>query len=254
VNIRKHIPNTLTCANLAFGCYACILALSGNYSCAMIAIFIAAGFDFLDGFAARLLKAYSPIGKDLDSLADIVSFGVAPGMILFDFLDRLQKTVDWGHPVYGKLFLLAAFAIPVFSALRLAKFNNDERQHTSFIGLPVPANAIFWAPLMVALSPLVADKTVFSGWFPVDFSSCLSGFPALGWLVVLSLLALGMSLLLVSEIPMFSLKVKSLAWKGNESRYILILSAVVLVACFGVSGITITMLLYILLSIFNNRV
>ncbi|MDR0845502.1 MAG: CDP-alcohol phosphatidyltransferase family protein [Tannerella sp.] len=254
MNIRKHIPNTLTCANLAFGCYACILALCGNYLCAVIAIFIAAGFDFLDGFAARLLKAFSPIGKDLDSLADMVSFGVAPGMILFDFLDRLQKTVDGGCPVYGKLFLLAAFAIPVFSALRLAKFNNDERQKTSFVGLPVPANAIFWAPLIYVLSPLVADKTVFPGLLPVDFSADLSGFPVLGLLIVLSLLALGMSLLLVSEIPMFSLKIKSLAWKGNELRYILILSAVVLVVCFGFLGITITMLLYILLSIFNNRV
>ncbi|MDR1675154.1 MAG: CDP-alcohol phosphatidyltransferase family protein, partial [Tannerella sp.] len=142
MKLRKHVPNALTCASLLCGCYACILALSGQPAGAMTAILAAAGFDFADGLAARLLNACSPVGKDLDSLADLVSFGVAPGMMLFDFLDRTQKTVDWSHPACGKLFLAAAFVIPVFSALRLARFNNDARQHTSFIGLPVPAHAL----------------------------------------------------------------------------------------------------------------
>lgn len=238
MNIRKHIPNTITCASLVFGCYACILALNGNYYGAMIAIFIAAIFDFLDGFAARLLNAFSPIGKDLDSLSDMVSFGLAPGMILFDFIDRSQKSIDWGNPVYGKIFLLAAFLIPVFSALRLAKFNNDARQTSSFIGLPVPANAIFWAPLIYVLD--------------ANYLGSLQ-IPIIPLLIVLSCMIAGSSFLLVSEIPMFSLKVKKLGWKGNEIRYILLISAVGLVIGLGMLGISLTILLYIILSIFNKQ-
>lgn len=238
MNIRKHIPNTITCFSLVFGFYACILALSGNYGGAMIAIFIASVFDFLDGLAARLLKAYSAIGKDLDSLSDMVSFGVAPGMLLFDYMDRMQKTIDWGNPVYGKLFLLAAFLIPVFSALRLAKFNNDTRQASSFIGLPVPANAIFWTSFIYALG----SGTTF-----------LSSIPAFYILIIISFLAILSSWLLVSEIPMFSLKVKSLAWKGNEFQYILVFAAIILVAWLGVLGIAAIIPLYILLSIFNKQ-
>lgn len=236
MNIRKHIPNTITCASLAFGFYACILALSGNYKGAMIAIFVASVFDFLDGLAARLLNAYSPVGKDLDSLSDMVSFGVAPGLILFDYIDRMQKTIQWDNLLYGKLFLLVAFLIPIFSALRLAKFNNDKRQTSSFIGLPVPANAIFWTSFIYALA---SGSTVFSM------------IPAFWLLILISLLAMLSSWLLVSEIPMFSLKVKSLAWKGNELRYILVFAAIALVAWLGVSGIAAIIPLYILLSVFR---
>lgn len=238
MNIRKHIPNTITCFSLVFGFYACILALNGNYGGAMIAIFIASVFDFLDGLAARLLNAYSAIGKDLDSLSDMVSFGVAPGMILFDYIDRMQKTIDWGNPIYGKLFLLVAFLIPVFSALRLAKFNNDKRQTSSFIGLPVPANAIFWTSFIYALG---TDTTV------------LSSIPAIYILIIISFLVVISSWLLVSEIPMFSLKVKTLAWKGNELQYILVFAATLLVALLGVLGIAAIIPLYILLSIFNKQ-
>jgi len=245
VRIRKHIPNLLTCANLVCGCYACVLALDGDYFGALIAIIIAAGFDFADGFAARLLHAFSPIGKDLDSLADVVSFGVAPGMMLFNFLDDTQKTVEWGHPFTGQLFLAAAFAIPVFSALRLSIFNNDTRQTSSFIGLPVPAHALFWASLIYVLSFSV-EGTAVSGYI----SFRLPGIAPLVMLLFVALTAIGTSLLLVSKIPMFSLKIKSPAWKGNESRYTLIIAAAVFVACFGFFGITLTILLYILICVF----
>lgn len=238
MNIRKHIPNTLTCVSLAFGCYACILALDGNYLGAMIAIFIASIFDFSDGFAARILNAFSTIGKDLDSLADMVSFGVAPGMILFDFIDRIQKTIAWSNPFFGKAFLIMAFLIPVFSALRLAKFNNDKRQTTSFIGLPVPANAIFWAPLIYTLDLVLPT-------YPQ--------IPTIIVLIIISCIIIVSSFLLVSEIPMFSLKVKTLAWKGNELRYILLISAIGLIIWLGLLGIAVTILLYILLSIFNKQ-
>lgn len=238
MNIRKHIPNTLTCVSLAFGFYACILALGGNYLGAMIAIFIASIFDFSDGLAARVLNAYSDIGKDLDSLADMVSFGVAPGMILFDFIDRTQKTIAWDNPVWGKVFLIMAFLIPVFSALRLAKFNNDKRQTISFIGLPVPANAIFWAPLIYTLDIALPS-------YPQ--------IPALIVLIIISCMIVISSFLLVSEIPMFSLKVKTLAWKGNELRYILLVSALGLIIWLGLFGITVSILLYVVLSIFNRQ-
>ncbi|MDR2763552.1 MAG: CDP-alcohol phosphatidyltransferase family protein [Tannerella sp.] len=252
MKLQKHIPNALTCANLLCGCYACILALSGHPAGAMVAIFAAAGFDFVDGLAARLLNACSSIGKDLDSLADMVSFGVAPGMMLFDFLDRTQKTVDWSHPVCGKLFLSAAFVIPVFSALRLARFNNDARQHTSFIGLPVPAHAIFWASLLCLLVPS-ASPAFLPGWFGADGSVYASRMSPIAVLAVAGVLAVSSSLLLVSNIPMFSLKFKSPKWKDNRLQYTFLPAAGGLVMSFGIGGITASILLYVLLSIFNRR-
>ena len=219
MNIRKHIPNTITCMSLVSGCIATVMALQGNLLWAAIWIIIAAVFDFMDGFAARLLKAYSPMGKELDSLSDMVSFGVAPGMIVFWMLS--QASLPLGE-------------IGRFSGLRLAKFNIDERQTISFIGMPVPAHALFWASAGYSLAPLAQVK-------PVLF------------IVVTLVVALATSLLLVSEIPMFSLKIKSVAWKGNERRYILVGCAVMFVALFGMLGIAGTILLYILLSIFNKR-
>lgn len=230
MNIRKHIPNTITCMSLVSGCIATVMALQGNLLWAAIWIIIAAVFDFMDGFAARLLKAYSPMGKELDSLSDMVSFGVAPGMIVFWMLS--QASLSLGE--IGRYIPYLAFVIPAFSGLRLAKFNIDERQTTSFIGMPVPANALFWASAGYSLAPLAQAN-------PVLF------------IVVTLAVALATSLLLVSEIPMFSLKIKSVAWKGNERRYILVGCAVLFVALFGMLGIAGTILLYLLLSIFNKR-
>ena len=243
----------LTCANLVFGCYASILALGGDYFGAMMAIVIAAVFDFADGFAARLLNAFSPIGKDLDSLADVVSFGVAPGLILFDFIDRLQKTVDWNCPFAGKIFLLAAFTIPVFSALRLAIFNNDNRQTSSFIGLPVPAHALFWASFIYVLS-LSVEGIAISGLMPQFIFFKLPAITPLFILLFVTFLAIGSSLLLVSQIPMFSMKIKSPAWKGNEARYTLIIAAAVFIICFSFFGISLTILFYILFSLRSPNV
>jgi len=216
--------------SLVSGCIATVVALQGNLLWAAIWIIIAAVFDFMDGFAARLLKAYSPMGKELDSLSDMVSFGVAPGMIVFWMLS--QASLSLGE--IGRYIPYLAFVIPAFSGLRLAKFNIDERQTTSFIGMPVPANALFWASAGYSLAPLAQAN-------PVLF------------IVVTLAVALASSLLLVSEIPMFSLKVKSVAWKGNERRYILVGCAVLFVAIFGMLGIAGTILLYVLLSIFNKR-
>ncbi|MDR0794904.1 MAG: CDP-alcohol phosphatidyltransferase family protein [Tannerella sp.] len=251
--MRKHIPNLLTCANLAFGCYACILALDGNYYGSMLAIIVAAGFDFADGFAARLLKAYSTIGKDLDSLADIVSFGVAPGLMVFDFLDHVQKTIHWSHPLTGKVFLLFAFVIPIFSALRLAKFNHDDRQTDSFIGLPVPAHALFWTSLIYVLS-LSMEGTAISGMVPQLISIRIPEMPSLFILLFISITAVCSSLLLVSEIPMFSMKIKSPAWKDNQSRYVLMVIAMVLIVGFGFFGITLSILFFVCLSGISKKI
>ncbi|MDR2233145.1 MAG: CDP-alcohol phosphatidyltransferase family protein [Tannerella sp.] len=251
MTIRKHIPNLLTCINLMLGFYACVLALTGVYYEAMLVIFLATVFDFADGLAARLLNAYSPIGKDLDSLADVVSFGVAPGMIVFDFLDRHQYTVEWSNPLIGKMFLLAALAVPVFSALRLAKFNNDARQSTSFIGLPVPAHALFWAPLIYVLS-MALDGFGTPGFLMPYVPYALSTIPSLYIIIAVALIVLGSSLLLVSEIPMFSMKIKSADWKGNEQIYTLIIISIILILLFGFLGITMTILIYVAMAVFKK--
>ena len=249
--IVRFIPNTLTCLNLACGLYASILSLSGDYTSAMVAIFIAALFDFSDGLAARLLKAYSPIGKELDSLADVISFGVAPGIMLYSFIDKLLHLLAWNDVWANKLFLLVSFVIPVFSALRLAKFNIDDRQKTSFIGLPVPAHAILWSSLLTACSPAVIFTSCDYGLF--SFPPIIMHLSPGALLVFLSIAAIATSLLLVSELPMFSLKITALSWKKNILPYTLILSAILLIACFGIIGITATILLYIILSLCRSQ-
>jgi CDP-diacylglycerol--serine O-phosphatidyltransferase len=191
-------------------------------------IVVASVFDFFDGFAARWLKAYSPIGKDLDSLADMVSFGVAPGMVVFRLLTETAPALPLG--AVNAFIPYVAFVIPVFSGLRLARFNHDERLTTSFIGLPVPAHALFWAPAGYAVAPVTGGHEAVFACITVVLSVCTS-------------------LLLVSETPMFSLKMKSWGWKGNELRYVLAGCAVVSVALWGLAGISVTILLYVVLSV-----
>ena len=149
--MKKHIPNTVTCCNLICGCIATYFAFQGNFIAATTFIVIGAVFDFFDGMTARLLKVDSPIGKELDSLADVITFGFAPSAMVFTVL---------GNTITGngleKLIPFVAFVMAAFSALRLAKFNLDERQTMGFIGLPTPANALFWTSLILA----VADKQI----------------------------------------------------------------------------------------------
>lgn len=232
MKIKQYIPNTITCCNLVSGCIASVMAFEGHLLYAAAWIIAAAIFDFFDGLAARLLKAYSPLGKELDSLADMVSFGVAPGMILFFLLREAAPALPLGQCNTYVPYL--AFVIPAFSGLRLAKFNIDTRQTTSFIGLPVPAHALFWASAGHAVQPLAVAN------------------PALFTLLAIPV-AVASSLLLVAEIPMFSLKIKSLSWKGNELRYILAACAVLFTVVWGFLGIAGTILLYIILSIFNRK-
>ena len=247
-SLVRHIPNTLTCFSLVFGFYATILGASSNYFGAMIAILIAAFFDFTDGLAARLLKAYSDMGKELDSLSDAVSFGVAPGIMLFTFLDELLHSLSWHESIFLKLLLLASFAIPVFSCLRLAMFNIDARQKTSFLGLPVPAHAILWSSLITVLG----SETFSSCSFFPQITELLTSIPNEIMLIGMSVCAVFTSLLLVSKIPMFSLKMKSFSLKANILPYLLICSTILFVVLFGVAGITAAILFYILLSVLSN--
>lgn len=237
--IRKHIPNFITCLNIASGSLAVLFAVKGDLTLAVILIFAAALFDFLDGMAARLLHAYSAIGKELDSLADVISFGLAPGMILMG----LQEYAFFGNPLSVPNFatlslwemscIFSSLLIPVASALRLAKFNIDTRQSDSFIGLPTPANAILIAAL--ALIRLNGESGTFS--------------TALFQPVVLLIITLVMSFLLVSEIKMFSLKFTNLTWKENKIRFIFLAISAALVITLTSYGIAASIVLFILISI-----
>ena len=222
--ITRHIPNTVTSLNLLSGCVACVMAFEARYEWAFFFIVLSAVFDFFDGMLARLLQAYSNIGKDLDSLADDVSFGVAPSVMVFSLFREICPATS-----IGTWLPYTAFLIAVFSALRLAKFNNDSRQTTSFIGLPVPANALFWASLVTGGHEFLADNL----YLPV----CLIP------LICLS------SWLLVSEIPMFSLKFKNLKWKDNKVSFTFLLVCIPLIALLGTCSFAAIIVWYILLSL-----
>lgn len=223
MSIKKHIPNTITCCNLISGCIATYWALCGVWDLALLFIVIGAVFDFFDGMSARLLGVSSPIGKELDSLADDITFGFAPSAIIFDFLKSGMEYLPWHYLSY------TAFIMAAFSALRLAKFNLDERQAMGFIGLPTPANALFWGALLVGAGDWLQSSpylycTVFAGMLV----SCY---------------------LLIAEIPMFALKFKHWGWKGNEIKYIFLLTCIPLLAFLGISGLAAIIAWYIILSI-----
>ena len=227
--IVKNIPNSITCLNLLSGCFACIFAFQGQYDWVALCIGLSALFDFLDGMAARLLHAYSPLGKELDSLADLISFGLAPGLMVMHLM--AYNSTFHGMAEYQSWWALSALLIPVFSALRLAKFNIDTRQTTSFIGLPVPANALFW--IGICQTALRMES------------------PVCGYAIVA--LVIIFSLLLVSEIPMFSLKFKNLKWKENYLRYLIIAVAAICLISLGLAGLAATIGLYIVLSLLTAR-
>lgn len=227
--IRNNIPNAVTSLNLLCGCFACIAAFRCNdtlcwglkgYELAFVFIALAAVADFCDGLVARALHAVSNIGAELDSLADLVSFGLAPAMVLYNIMLN-QGAGHWA---------LIAMILPVFGALRLARYNVDPTQGTVFTGLPIPANAIFWIG--------------FTAWYAVNFVPL--------WAVILLIVAL--SLLMVCNLRMFSLKVHNLAsFKQNWAQYLLLIAAVVFIAVLGLPGLAVTIALYVLLSIIKRE-
>ena len=231
--MKKHIPNTITCLNLISGCIATYFAFRSNYEMALLFIVIGAVFDFFDGMVARLLHVSSPIGKELDSLADDITFGFAPSAIVFSFLKEIGGVANILHSSLP----FVAFIMAAFSALRLAKFNLDERQALGFIGLPTPANALFWGSLIAGAgdwmktAPFIGDN--------------LS-------LVIIAGVFIS-SYLLIAEIPMFALKFKHWGFKGNEVKYIFVLSCIPLLLLLGVSGFAAIIAWYVLLSMFTTK-
>ena len=205
MSLKKHIPNAITCCNLFSGCLACAMAYSGDYKLAMAFIVLGAVFDFFDGMVARLLHVSSPLGVQMDSLADDITFGVAPATIVF-----VSMKNELYYPSYlgvvSEILPYTAFLIAVFSACRLAKFNIDKRQTTTFIGLPTPANALFWSSLITGAG---------------DWIYALNA----GWFFLLALIMI-FSFFLISEIPMFSMKFKNLSWNSNKTRYIFLLVSI----------------------------
>ena len=238
--MKKHIPNSITCCNLISGCIATYFAFQGNFHSAFLFIIIGAVFDFFDGFVARLLHVASPIGKELDSLADDITFGMAPATIVFAMLRELLTATTCPAncpltiPAIAAYLPFTAYLIAAFSALRLAKFNLDTRQSVSFIGLPTPANALLWASLTVSLHN--------HNWFGAE-----------PWMIFAILGGIILSCwMLVCEIPMFALKFKTYGIKGNELRYSFILVSMILLFCLGWIGFSAIILLYMLTSILNN--
>lgn len=237
-NIFFWVPNFITTLNLVSGCLAVFFGADGQLGWASVFIFIAAVFDFMDGFAARLLNAYSDIGKELDSLADLVSFGLAPATLVFAMLELTLFGVN--RPIFEIegtpsqwIVLFTTLLIPVAGAFRLAKFNTDTRQSESFLGLPIPANALFFASLGLILEigtrqnivPLILNKyTLLTAVFVSSF-------------------------LMVSELPMFSMKIKSLKPKDNTVRLIFLAGIIIFLFILKLYALPLIILWYVSLSI-----
>lgn len=230
--VTKQIPNSITCCNLISGGIATYFAFRGELELTFLFIVIGAVFDFFDGMTARLLGVSSPIGKELDSLADNVTFGLAPAAMVFHQLSvSVYPSSMQGVSEYVPF---VAFVISAFSALRLAKFNLDERQTSSFIGLPTPANALFWCSLLVGMS---------------DYLSQMQQ----AWILII-VMAFVSSIMLVAEIPMFALKFKNLTWKDNWVRYVFILSCIPLLIIFKTSSFALIIAWYVLLSAVTKNI
>jgi CDP-diacylglycerol--serine O-phosphatidyltransferase len=232
----KHIPNFITSLNLVSGFIAIILIANGDIITASWFILAAMIFDFLDGFSARLLKAYSPVGKELDSLADVVSFGVAPGLLIYHLLNKAMSLnspagTDSNILITSLVMIIPAI-MPVCGAIRLAIFNLDSTQSTSFKGLPIPANAL------AVISIVIAGNYSHS--------------PIIGFLnnspLFLILFTITLSILMVTRLKLFSLKVTNLKLKGNEGRYILAGLILIDLLIFGSAGIPLIIPLYIISS------
>jgi CDP-diacylglycerol--serine O-phosphatidyltransferase len=226
-SIKRNIPNFITSLNLLFGCIAIVCVFKNHTAEASWMIVFAAIADFFDGMAARLLKVSSPIGKELDSLADVVSFGVAPGMIIYQLI---------GTGPFNWIGLI----IPVFAAIRLAKFNIDTRQTFYFIGLPTPANALF-----IASFPLILNHD--SYWQSIY----LSNIHFTAWFF--ASIAVVCSAIMVSPLKLFSLKIKDASWGNNKTRYIFLILSMASFVMMGYTAVPVIMLLYIILSLFSKK-
>lgn len=214
--MKKHIPNTITCCNLICGCIATYCAFHHGHQVAFLFILLGAVFDFFDGMTARALGVSGKLGVELDSLADCVTFGVAPSAMVFTLFNHVAYPELMASEFFFNVMPFTAFIMAAFSALRLAKFNIDERQHTGFIGMPTPANAIFWGALISSSESWLTSPR-FNAFFLFLFMilSC--------WL-------------LVCEVPMFAFKFKNMSWQDNKIKYIYLIIAVAVLSCCGIAG------------------
>jgi len=287
MKVKENIPNFITCLNLLCGCIGIVLAFEGNLVWSAYLVGIAAVLDFLDGFTARILKVHSAIGKQLDSLADMVTFGVLPGVVMFNLLEQAyfyELFSEYWTPLPNDFREMwydtrsinfvpyLAFLIPVFSAIRLAKFNLDSRQSDSFIGLPTPANSIFICSLVLILSygdevsrhfmsaqslDVFMEKGPGEIWDLIHHKESGSVFWRSNLILshyFLLLITTIFSVLLVSPIRLFALKFKNFGWADNKVRYIFLALSAALLILFQVLGIPLIIVLYIVLSVINNLV
>jgi len=233
MSIKQHIPNFLTSLNVLCGIIAVFFAINGQIDFSIWLIFAGAIFDFSDGFAARALKAYSDMGKELDSLADLISFGAAPAAIwstIIKYQLTSSYTIDFQTlPLAQQILILLPFTMVAFAALRLAKFNVDTRQTENFLGLTTTATGIFTA----AFAYKFIETPEWFSWLSSTLILIVIGF---------------FSAMLISEVPMFSLKFKNMKWEENKERFVILFLAIVLIALLGVGGIAAVILYYIVIS------
>lgn len=234
--MRKYIPNLITGLNAASGTMAVFMALYGETLWAACCIIAGMVFDFFDGMVARLLHVKSEMGKELDSLADVISFGVAPALLAHLLIRDLLLPEGVGDiallPLHERIILFVPLLIPVFSAFRLAKFNIDARQVSSFIGMPTPANALFWVALVFGA---VCVPELYERWFANIY--------------VLGCSVLILSVLLVSELPMFSLKISGFGWKENKTRYLYFMALIILAVWVKAAVLLLVIPLYVLFAV-----
>jgi CDP-diacylglycerol--serine O-phosphatidyltransferase len=242
MRIKNNIPNLITLGNLLCGCLAIAAAFKGHLVWSAYFVGVAAVLDFLDGFVARLLKVSGELGKQLDSLADMVTFGVVPGVVMYTMLLQCTKTSFMDANTDNNYNWLACigFLMTIFSAVRLAKFNIDTRQTNSFIGVPTPANTILICsiPLINHYQPHLADNNIKD--ITQNFYFLIS-------------ITVVMSYLLIAELPLFALKFKTFKWEDNKIRFSFLLISVLLIALLQFIAIPFIIVLYIILSLINNN-
>ncbi len=233
--MKKHIPNFITLLNLCSGTVAIVLALEGQWQWSVYLLLLAALFDFMDGLAARFLKAGSETGKQLDSLADMVSFGVLPAILIYTVFKQQFILAEAGlyPPFLQWMMLISVLMVPAFSAIRLARFNQQESGGTFFKGLPTPAHALFWAGLYWQF---MEEGLLFGTSVNLYFL----------WTIMLI-----MAMHMIMPVPMYAMKFKTFRLRGNLIAYLLLLFAVVILVLTGIPGITLVILTYILLSLLN---
>ncbi|MCX6271371.1 MAG: CDP-alcohol phosphatidyltransferase family protein [Bacteroidetes bacterium] len=235
----KQIPNLITCCNLLAGCTGLIFLLNDQLVAAAYMILLAAVFDFLDGTAARLLEAWSPLGKELDSLADVVSFGVLPGLIMYRIISQTAEFQEYSVQLATYLPFVA-LVLPVAAAIRLGRFNLDTRQSEHFLGLAVPASALFFAafPIILSNHNLVGNVLVINT-LKVIFDP-----------ILLTCFCLLFAILMLSEIPLFNIKFKNLGWKDNSYKYIFLFISLICIIFLNFAALIAIIPLYILMSVF----